>query len=114
MLLTGKSFHKCRSGTRKKTKQKRKQCEHKVEKCENKVNNVKNNDKHAQIFFLLSCLLYLLFFCFKQLFWLLVSMAGVPDSKPYLSKHVMCSVGVSLAVWANPSVVKVRMGGQKV
>ena len=89
MLLTGKSFHKCRSGTRKKTKQKRKQCEHKVEKCENKVNNVKNNDKHAQIIFLLSCLLYLLFFALNSYFGSLYLWLACP-TQSHIFPNMLC------------------------
>ena len=45
---------------------------------------MKKSDKYAQLHLFAFCLLYLLLFvalfCFMKLFWLLVSMAGVPDT----------------------------------
>ena len=47
-----------------------------------KRKKVNNNDKHAKlyVFAFLFALPVAFAFCFKTLFWLLVSMAGVPDS----------------------------------
>ena len=69
---------------RKKAKKKRNKCENKAKKCENKANKCEKN-KYAQLLFFvfLSALpfVFLLCFCFINVFWFLVSMAGVPDIK---------------------------------
>ena len=85
ILLTGKSSHKCRSGTRKKDPPKKQnKCKNKAKKCENKAKQMwnKGTNTHSYIFCFFVCFAFCFFwlcFCFIKLFWLLVSMAGVPD-----------------------------------
>ena len=85
-----------------KTEKKTKKNENKAKKCENNAKKREKNDKYAQLHFFaflfaLPFVFFLLCFCFIKLFWLLVSMAGVPDisiaGEDMIGKEVGSSLG---------------------
>ena len=76
---------------KKRGKKKRNKCENKAKKCKNKA------EKNTNAFlFALPCASFLLCVCFIKIFWLLVSMAGVPDINIYIQYIFICGVPTKL------------------